>query len=623
MTHAWERLEEGLHVLRDSCLVYALRGPAGTVLVNAGTGQAAQRLAEVVPHGSAHGSGAVTVLLTHHFRDHSDGARALQAAGARIVAPYWEQEYFLDPEQHFRERQIWNSYDNRWDRFSPVAPIEVDEWAMDYGTVAAGGLTWTVVPTPGVTNGACSYVVEFGGRRLAFVGETICGHGRTGRLAPLQYNYNDLLGAQNLFYSATRVLAHGVDRMLPSLGEPIDDPAAAVGALRQNILEWRRITPGFPELRDIEVADEVEQVLPHLYRGRHSGAETHFLVADSGKVMCIDYGYAQTVQTVPGKSHPSNRRPLLHSMRGLQKHTGATSIDAVLVSHFHDDHVNGINLLRRLYGTQVWAADLFADLLEEPMRWDRPCLWHEPIPVDQRLPVHETFEWEGIPITLSPMSGHTRFATLISFEIDGQRVVHTGYQIFYDSGHWTPGSRMFTNHVYKNGLDLGCYHAVVDDLERIRPDWVLTGHTQPFQPTDEWYREIRRGAEAFDDLHRKLMILGDDEAHFGAESQGGKLKPYRVHLPGGGGTTTVGGWVLNPLPVAAEAVARLVVPGGWEGGEMTLSLGPRQQADIELRLTVPAGVTCRRVPVALDLTVDGRPFGQVAEALVTVGHARF
>jgi hypothetical protein len=192
--------------------------------------------------------------------------------------------------------------------------------------------------------------------------------------APLQYNYNDLLGAQNLFYSATRVLAHGVDRMLPSLGEPIDDPAAAVGALRQNILEWRRITPGFPELRDIEVADEVEQVLPHLYRGRHSGAETHFLVADSGKVMCIDYGYAQTVQTVPGKSHPSNRRPLLHSMRGLQKHTGATSIDAVLVSHFHDDHVNGINLLRRLYGTQVWAADLFADLLEEPMRWDRPCL---------------------------------------------------------------------------------------------------------------------------------------------------------------------------------------------------------------------------------------------------------
>ena len=30
------------------------------------------------------------------------------------------------------------------------------------------------------------------------------------------------------------------------------------------------------------------------------------------------------------------------------------------------------------------------------------------------------------------------------------------------------------------------------------------------------------------------MIVGDEEAHFGAESQGGKLQPYRVHLPSGG-----------------------------------------------------------------------------------------
>lgn len=617
MTTEWEQLGDGLHVLQDSCLVYAVRGPEGTVLVNAGTGLAAETLQAVA------GNGPVTVLLTHHFRDHTDGAARLAAAGARIVGPYWDQEYLLDPEQHFRERQMWNSYDNRWDRFSPVRPIPVQEWAMDYGAVDAGGLQWTVVPTPGVTNGACSYVVEHGGQRLAFVGEVICGHGRTGRVAPLQYNYNDLLGAQNLFHSATRVLARGPDRMLPSLGDPIDDPAAAVGALRQNILEIRRIQPGFPELRDIDT-DDVEQVLPHLYRARYSGAETHFLIADSGKVMCIDYGYHHTVAQFPGKSHPSNRRPLLHSMKGLQKHTGAQSIDAVLVSHFHDDHVNGINMLRRLFGTQVWAADLFADLLEEPMRWDRPCLWHEPIPVDNRLPLHETFEWEGIPITLSPMSGHTRFATLISFEIDGQKVVHTGDQIFYDSdtGGWKPGAHMTTNHVYKNGLDMGCYHAVVDDLERIRPDWVLTGHTPPFQPADEWYGEIRRGAEAFDDVHRKLMILGDDEAHFGAESQGGKIKPYRVHVPEGG-EARIDGWILNPLPVAATAEVRLVVPDGWQGSSQTLSVKPREQVNIDLTLCVPAGVTCRRQPIALELVVDGRPFGQVAEALVTAGSERF
>ena len=99
---------------RAQRLVYAVRGQSGTVIVNAGTGLAAEHLDEVT------GAGKVTVLLTHHFRDHTDGALRLADKGARVIAPYWDQEYFLDPEQHFRERQIWNSYDNRWDRFGNV-----------------------------------------------------------------------------------------------------------------------------------------------------------------------------------------------------------------------------------------------------------------------------------------------------------------------------------------------------------------------------------------------------------------------------------------------------------------------------------------------------------------------
>jgi hypothetical protein len=181
---------------------------------------------------------------------------------------------------------------------------------------------------------------------------------------------------------------------------------------------------------------------------------------------------------------------------------------------------------------------------------------------------------------------------------------------------------MTTNHVYKNGLDLGCYVRTVDELERIRPDLVLTGHTRPFAPADEWYREIRRGAEAFDDVHRKLMLLGDDEAHFGAESQAAKLKPYRVHLPQGG-PTELDGWVLNPLPRAATARLRLVVPEGWDGRAAQVELEAREQRAFRLTLSPPADVACRRLPVSLDLTVDGQPYGQVTEALVTVGHPRF
>jgi hypothetical protein len=39
-------------------------------------------------------------------------------------------------------------------------------------------------------------------------------------------------------------------------------------------------------------------------------------------------------------------------------------------------------------------------------------------------------------------------------------------------------------------------------------------------------------------------------------------------------------------------------------------------------LRPPPGTVCRRQPVALELTVGDRPFGQVTEALVTLSGAR-
>ena len=64
----WIKIRENLFAYQDSCRVYAVRGPSGTVLVNAGTGRCAKHLSEITV------GGALTGVLTHHFRDHTDGA---------------------------------------------------------------------------------------------------------------------------------------------------------------------------------------------------------------------------------------------------------------------------------------------------------------------------------------------------------------------------------------------------------------------------------------------------------------------------------------------------------------------------------------------------------------------
>lgn len=64
-------------------------------------------------------------------------------------------------------------------------------------------------------------------------------------------------------------------------------------------------------------------------------------------------------------------------------------------------------------------------------------------------------------------------------------------------------------------------------------------------------------------------------------------------------------------------------PDGWDSQPLEMKLGPRERKDIRVSITPPPGTQCRRQPIGLDLTVGGRPFGQVAEALVTVGLPRF
>jgi glyoxylase-like metal-dependent hydrolase (beta-lactamase superfamily II) len=615
---SWEKQDEGLFLYRDSCNVYAVQGAEGTLLINAGTGRCADHLSEVA-------KGPVTLLLTHHFRDHTDGARRLKQKGVQVLGPYWDQDYLVDPEQVFRERQVWNSYDNRWDRYAPVTPLEIDGWMMDYETRQLAGLNVEVVPTPAATNGAVSYVITHGGRRLAFVGETVCGVGKTGRMAPFQYNYNDLTGAVNLWHSSRRLLEAKPDRLLPSIGESVSDPGVAIQELRKNLLKLDDIQPGIRDQFQDPDEDDIEEVLPHLYRSKYANCQTHFVISDSGRVLTIDFGYNNRAYSSPQKQHLSNRRPFLHGIGGLRKRLGVERIDTALISHFHDDHVNGVPMLQRLFGTEVWASEIFADILENPPRYDRPCLWHEPINVGKRLPSEEAFEWEGIPITLYPMSGHTRFATLICMEIDGTRVAHTGDQIFFstpDGLAYGPDSRSFTNHVYKNGLDIGCYKDTLERLKAFKPELVITGHTQPYRPDGNWLSKIEVGANAFDDAHESLMHLGNNDVHFGPESQGGKLKPYMVRLDEPS-EITFSGWIINPFPSDQTATITLVGPDIWTSTTASVKLGPREQKNIVISITPPSDTTCRRQPVALDLVVGDRPFGQVTEALVTIGHPRF
>jgi hypothetical protein len=213
----------------------------------------------------------------------------------------------------------------------------------------------------------------------------------------------------------------------------------------------------------------------------------------------------------------------------------------------------------------------------------------------------------------------------ILFEVDGKRFAHTGDQYFFQHrkapapDDWAV-TEAAQNHVYQNGAFLESYRESARILSAWRPDIVISGHQLPMFTDDVFFEQVDRWGDEFAELHETAMAVGADEAHFGIDGWGGWIWPYRSHVREGE-TVRVKVTVRNPFATPENLRVRLVGPKGWAGSETTISAAGRAEASCELT-TVPAG-PCRRQPIAAELSVGDRTFGQVCEALVSVGGERF
>ena len=629
----WQQVLPGVLMWPDSCNVYAITGPEGALIVDAGTGEWIDHVAELPVR-------PVALACTHFFRDHCAGAtRASEELGLRVFVPEREQELFSDPLEHFRGRKTYLVYVNYWDHFAPIEPIPVAGVLRDYERVELAGLAIEVVPLPGATMNqiGIAFTVPGTSMRAVCSGETIHSAGRVPRIAPLQYNYADLWGAVEVGQAAAELRRRSVDALLPSLGQPIlADADEALASLQQTMEALCSTRPEEAGALEIARGDDgrpsLTRVSEHVWLAQHSASSCAFVVGPSGGALALDYGYhaQRWWNGYPFDAYRS--RALAHTLDALEEQAGVARIDVVIPSHYHDDHVAGIPFLQRSQGTECWAHESFADLLGQPAAHQFPCDNPIPTQVHRRLRDGEPITWEGIEFRFEGSSGHTRFQSLIGFEVDGLRFAHSGDQYGFIAksslqSHvvepvrgeaiedWATVTHQ-ENHVYRGGAHLDSFARSGTWLKAQRPDIVLSGHWPPFRADEAFYELIDERTRLYEDMHRRAMPLGEVDVHFDVDSWGGWLWPYRLHLAPGE-TGTVRATVRNPLPRTTTLAIRLVGPAEWTGSTATLTAAAR--AEVSCDLTMKVVGECRRRPIALELVADGRPFGQVAEALVTVG----
>ena len=600
--HTMIQLSENLYCFRDTCNVYLIRHGDEAVLIDFGSGDILGELESL-------GVSRVTdVLMTHHHRDQGQGLPRAVEHGARIWVPFAEQELFGDVDSFWQAREIYKNYNMRQDRFSLLESVPVAGTLHDYQTLTFGGTTFTVVPTPGHTTGSISLMADIDGSRLAFTGDLIAAPGKIWSLAATQWTYNGGEGLPASMLSLLDLQRRQPERLLPSHGEPIDDPAPAIELLVEKLSEMMLYRRQNPRLRQL-AERPYETVTPHLLHNLTSVAKSYVLLSDSGKALLFDYGY-DFVTGFAGGYDRASQRPWLYTLDALKSQFGVQQIEAVVPTHYHDDHVSGINLLRQVEGTKLWAAENFADILERPTYYNLPCLWYDPIPVDRTLPLRTPIRWEEHTFTLYPLPGHTLYAVAIFLEVDGKKVLVSGDQ--YQSG---AGDEY--NYVYQNRYQIGDYRASAALYRRLEPDVILTGHWDPLWVQPGYFDNLEERGEALERLHEQLLPM--EECDFDAEGIGVWLHPYQVEVEAGH-TQVFEVEIRNPFHSTEEACVGLVVPQGWQVDTevQRVQLQNKATAKVQFAVTPPHGIQVRRARIAADLTVGERRFGQQAEALVTV-----
>ncbi|HZC73095.1 MAG TPA: MBL fold metallo-hydrolase [Jatrophihabitans sp.] len=605
----------GVFRVADVCNVYVVvadedaAGQRTAFSVDFGSGLVLDHLAEL-------GVDRLTdVLMTHHHRDQGQGLPRAVEAGIRVHVPPVEQDLFSKVDEFWRTRPLENDYVVRQDRFSLLEPVPAHGVVPEYRTATYAGTEVEVVPTPGHTTGSVTYVVERAGQRLAFVGDLIYAPGKVWSLAATQWTYSGVEGPGMTVLSCYQLLERELDLLLPSHGDVLDDPRAALELLAGRMRHY--VDARLPKPWDLRsrLAEPYVALTEHLLHNTTSEAKSYVLVSRDGAALLFDYGYDMItgLPTNAGADRAS-RRPWLASLPALKRRHGVQRIEIALPTHYHDDHVAAMNLLREAEGTQVWVPENMADVLARPADHDLPALWYDPIPADRRLPLGRTFTWHEYEITVHDLPGHTLFAVAYEFEVDGVKVLVTGDQ---QDGSGVPGERReLLNYQYRNRFRIGDFQQSAALYRKLAPDLMVSGHWAP-RWVDEPYLELLETAgDEVAQLHRDLLPL--DEFDLGTDGVVARIEPYHA-AAAAGSVARLRVIVRNPYPVDQPAVLRLVTPVGWratpEPAEVHLPAAGTLVVEME---AVVRGPAVRRARVAVDLTVGELRLGQHAEALVDV-----
>src|SRR5262249_35745627 len=301
----------------------------------------------------------------------------------------------------------------------------------------------------------------------------------------------------------------------------------------------------------------------------------------------------------------------------LRRVAGLKQIEVVLPSHYHDDHVGGLQYVHATYGADLWVFENMADILAHPNAYKIPCLWEKPMAAAKVFGEGETFTWRGTSFAATKTPGHTEYHCALRFEVDGRRIAYVG-----DTLARGPAGPRFGGPVFQNRFAPGDFVESVTKIRDFEPEFILTGHwgAQLVEPA---FLDAALGqARAIEGITRALIAVPEG-AGFALDPNWATIYPYQATATRGE-PLDLRVRVVNHLGSPTTARSQLRLPDGWECEDVAnpVEISGGAQGEIRFRVAVPRDEAAgARHVVTADVTLGPRRFGPVAEGIVQVAEA--
>jgi glyoxylase-like metal-dependent hydrolase (beta-lactamase superfamily II) len=375
------------------------------------------------------------------------------------------------------------------------------------------GLSLRAVALPGHGSNSLGFLVRDGETPLGlFSGDLICDPGVLVNMYDLEKSY----GATRLFAlpAVLRGAAElGAGWFFPATGPPLADGPGRARELAARIEAFQEACRW--ESGDFEPVPRPEpnkigryaELAPGVYQITNFG-NCVVLIDEAGHGLFVDPGPCDF-------EDPQEKRVAdFHAdLDRLEREAGLRAIDAVLITHFHGDHIDMVPEVRRRYPQcRVAAWDLVARVLQAP--WDYPyaCLlpWYnlglEQILVDEVISGQTPWNWRGHTVRACHLPGHCYVHAGYLLTFRGTRLAITG-DALQSRGEAGGMNHIMANHSVPDAREgvLKTYRV----LERETVDLNVGGHSSWARGCAELYRESRRRVEHALDWLTPLVPDGD------------------------------------------------------------------------------------------------------------------